>query len=468
MKPLLTLLFFLLAPLFAGAGNETVLLTSIARDAILESLTHEKHLDRAKLIKAHPFLAEDAATFVTLTERGRLRGCIGSLRAHRALYDDIVENARSAAFSDSRFYPLKPDEYDRIEVEVSVLTPPQKVEYRSVDELRKIVVPGEDGIVLKMGGHRATYLPQVWNDMHGFDAFFGFLCLKAGLGKSCLQMHPEIYRYRVRKFSESDLRVLPAAGAGMFYPESCMETERLLRSFESRAVKGGNGSVSYPRAKAIVVPHAGYRYSGYTADRVYRAVAGSDARRIVVLGPSHYVRFRGLSTPDVQALKTPCGLLPTDPDYVRKLRRLFPVGSIGEVHEKEHSTDVQLPFVRRYLPCRPVVELVYGSVRTQTLEDLVRFLLDDPDNLLIVSTDLSHYYPLKKAHRLDFKCLDAVTEYDERALRSCEACGKPALAALIGAAKAKGLKSKLIDYRTSADSSGDRERVVGYMGAVLY
>ncbi len=172
------------------------ILVQIARDVIAEELTGERRIDREALVREYPWLAKKGAVFVTLNEYRQLRGCIGSIVAHQPLIDDLIANARSAAFSDPRFAPLRPEEFEAIELEVSLLTPPEPVTYRDTDDLRHFIRPGIDGVILKLGSHQATYLPSVWEQLPQFDAFFATLCQKAGLPGNCLEAHPEIFRYQ--------------------------------------------------------------------------------------------------------------------------------------------------------------------------------------------------------------------------------------------------------------------------------
>ena len=428
---------------------------------------HENFLNRSRAIRQDPFLAEPGAAFVTLTKNRRLRGCIGSLRANGPLIDDIVSNARSAAFKDSRFPPLQFEEFSDLSFEVSVLSPPETIRYDTVEALEKIVIPYRDGIILSLGDHRATFLPQVWEQMKGFDEFFAYLCRKAGLDGGCLALHPAVQRYRVRAYSESALSKRPMNNAGIFYPKRCSRLIGMFEHFENRAANSAK-PLSHNIPRALIVPHAGYRYSGYTADLVYRAARRSRAKRVIVLGPSHRVYFKGISGAAYDALKTPCGLLGTDKAYLKKLKGNYPIGFVRKAHESEHSTEVQFPFIYRYLPLMPVVELIYGDVDEKVLRSLVDTLLKNPKNLLIVSTDLSHYFPIDRAHQLDYNCLDAVRELDPKKLKHCKACGKAGLSALLSSGKTLGLRSELIDYRTSADATGDKKKVVGYMGAMMY
>ena len=185
------------------------ILLNIARIAIKEEfLGHKELTDEVKqrLIAMYPDLAKPGAVFVTINERSSLRGCIGSLVAHRPLIEDVIENAKAAAFGDPRFPPLTPEEFDKITIEISILSEPKPLDYTDIKDLRKKIVPKRDGVVLKLDGRQATFLPQVWEELPDFDTFFAHLCLKAGLPANCLEYHPQIFVYHVEKFSEEDFR----------------------------------------------------------------------------------------------------------------------------------------------------------------------------------------------------------------------------------------------------------------------
>lgn len=462
------LLYMLFISSLVAAENYNALITGIARDAIVESFAGDTLIDKKSLIKAYPSLQKNAAVFVTINKREELRGCIGSLHAHRALIDDLISNSRSAAFKDLRFLPLKKNELGKLEVEVSILTSPEEISYSSVDSLRKQVTVGDDGIVLEYKNKRATYLPQVWEQLSSFDDFFTSLCQKAGLGQGCLSLHPKVSRYHVKKYSEKSLSRRPTPNAALFYPQNCSETEAWFTAFDKRAQQRQEKMTEHiPRA--LIVPHAGYVYSGYTANLAYTLAQKSSAKRVIVIGPSHRLYFEGLSAARYDAYQTPCGLLRSDEQYLQKLSKKFVFDFVDKAHSLEHSTEVQFPFINHYLPEKKVIEIIYGKHSKKQLNALMIHLLRDPDNLLVVSSDLSHYYAKKEAHKKDFVCLDAVEKRDSNLLRSgCEACGKNGIEALLEASKLTGLKSKLLDYRTSADVSGDDKSVVGYMSALFY
>lgn len=146
---------------------------------------------------------KNRATFVTLTKQGKLRGCIGSLEAHRSLIEDIQQNALHAAFSDPRFPPLTKAELADIKIEISILTPPQKLEYSDADDLLEKLKVGEDGVIIRKDWHSATYLPQVWEDLPNKKEFLSSLCVKAGLPLDAWRAGDlEVQTYEVEKMGE--------------------------------------------------------------------------------------------------------------------------------------------------------------------------------------------------------------------------------------------------------------------------
>lgn len=147
-------------------------------------------------------LLEPGASFVTLTQEGQLRGCIGSLMATRALAEDVWHNAQSAAWRDPRFDPLLESDVGRTRIEVSVLTAPETLHFNNTDDLIRQVRPHIDGIVLEQGRHRATFLPQVWEQLPRPAEFFSHLLRKAGLSESTPLTDVSVQRYEVIKMEE--------------------------------------------------------------------------------------------------------------------------------------------------------------------------------------------------------------------------------------------------------------------------
>lgn len=186
-------------------GNESTkaaLLTGLARQAIEAELGQLAEPEPTGPETRSEWLGAPAATFVTLTLDGRLRGCIGSLEARRSLREDLADNARAAAFGDPRFPALTSEELEDLEVEVSVLSAPEPIECRSEAELLEILRPGIDGVVLECGARRSTFLPQVWESLPDPVNFLGALKKKAGLALKYWDDEIRFSRYSVEKFSE--------------------------------------------------------------------------------------------------------------------------------------------------------------------------------------------------------------------------------------------------------------------------
>ncbi len=180
------------------SGNRGPLLTGLARAAIAEKLGVDFRAPEDR----PAWLLEQAASFVTLTMQGELRGCIGTLEAYRPLIEDVQGNAVAAAFQDPRFVPLTAAEFDGVRIEVSLLSELEPMHAKSEDIACGKLVPNRDGLVFKYGSHKATFLPQVWEQLPEPKAFLAHLKQKAGLPADF--WHPEVllYRYQVSKYRE--------------------------------------------------------------------------------------------------------------------------------------------------------------------------------------------------------------------------------------------------------------------------
>ena len=177
----------------------------IAKTAILEQFDPQSYkIDKAALLAHYPFLAKEGAAFVTLNHAKALRGCIGSIVAHRQLLEDIIHNAKAAAFSDPRFDPLKEEEIDEhFMLEVSILSKPQLVEYSDYEDLKSKITPFKDGLILRYDRYQGTFLPQVWEQLPKVEQFLEHLSYKAGANPTIYAHHPQIYRYRVEHIKEA-------------------------------------------------------------------------------------------------------------------------------------------------------------------------------------------------------------------------------------------------------------------------
>lgn len=185
------------------------ILLSIAKTAILSKFSNDIKFNKKKLFEDYIYLNNDGAVFVTLHQNKNLRGCIGSLVAHRKLFDDIVHNAISAAFHDPRFPELCEDELKNLELEVSLLSPSTELKYENFEDLKQKIKPFEDGLILKHGGYQGTFLPQVWEQLPTTELFLEYLAQKAGTTVDIYNQHPKIYRYSVEKVTKAFSEILP-------------------------------------------------------------------------------------------------------------------------------------------------------------------------------------------------------------------------------------------------------------------
>ena len=253
--------------------------------------------------------------------------------------------------------------------------------------------------------------------------------------------------------------------AGTFYPASCSEIERMIAIFSEKA--GKRRAVAF-HPRAMISPHAGYVYSGFTANAAYRLLNPKGIKRVVVIGPSHRVYIRGASISYHDKYDTPCGEIEIDKHYAKALAGRVDFLTFAKELHAEHSTETQMPFIKHYFPEAKVVEIVYGDIEAHTMVPMIERMLKDDETFVVISTDLSHFYRQEKANALDEICLRAVKALDITAIeKGCEACGIIGVKAVLEAAKNSGYKSELIDYRTSMDASGDASRVVGYMSALI-
>ena len=252
--------------------------------------------------------------------------------------------------------------------------------------------------------------------------------------------------------------------AGTFYPAQCREINKYIDTF-SKAVRLDTAKVL---ARAIISPHAGYVYSGFTANAAYGLIDVHKIKRVIIIGPSHRVYINGASIALYENYQTPCAELKMDMEYSKKLIEKYEVLSFDPAAHAEHSTETQVPFIEHYFNDVSLVEIVYGNLDSQNLVPIIEDALMDEENFVVISTDLSHFYTLDEAKKLDNICLKAIEQMDMKGLdKGCEACGMIGVKAVLQASKNQGLTTHLVDYRTSYDASSDDSRVVGYMSALI-
>lgn len=252
--------------------------------------------------------------------------------------------------------------------------------------------------------------------------------------------------------------VRPPAVAGMFYPSN----PAVLRGHLDTLLAEARREPLEP--KALVVPHAGYRYSGAIAASAYVLLEESARKpgRVVLLGPAHTVDLEGLALPGCDAMATPLGEVPVDRDAVDELRELPQVVVSEAAHAREHSLEVQLPFLQRVLGAFRLVPLVVGRASPGEVEAVLERLWGGEETLVVVSSDLSHYLPYDVCRELDAETASRIVAFDAAHLDGERACGAQPLRGFLRSAKRHGLEGRLLDLRNSGDTAGDRSRVVGY------
>jgi AmmeMemoRadiSam system protein B len=271
----------------------------------------------------------------------------------------------------------------------------------------------------------------------------------------------------------------PAAVAGTWYPGNPGALTREVDALLDAAGSAPRGSV-----RAVIAPHAGMMYSGPVGAYAYKAAAQSGGYDVIVLvGPSHYVGFEGVALYPDGAFESPLGSALIDPAGARAIAAASIVQSRPDAHRREHSLEMQLPFIRRLFPETPIVPLLIGYQTRQTIEELASALVDafrDRRALIVASTDLSHYFDAKTAARLDGQVQECVAAFaPDRFLQIFEqyppnergryvACGGGAAIAVMMAARALGAKeSRVLKYAHSGEVSGDYDGVVGYLAAAM-
>lgn len=253
--------------------------------------------------------------------------------------------------------------------------------------------------------------------------------------------------------------VRPPAVAGTFYPADA----GALAAEVKRCLQAGIGAAGVP-PKALIAPHAGYAFSGAVAGSAFRALAPSAARlrRVVLLGPSHYVAFAGLALPAWTSFSTPLGELAVAADARAALTDLPQIVTSDRPHAREHSLEVELPFLQTMLGEFELVPLAVGDAEPEQVARVLERVWGGDETLVVVSSDLSHYLDYERARQRDATTAAAIVALDVRAMRAEDACGCNPIRGLLVAARRHGLVARQLDLRNSGDTAGPRDAVVGY------
>lgn len=251
------------------------------------------------------------------------------------------------------------------------------------------------------------------------------------------------------------------AVAGAFYPGQAGPLASTVASLLNAA---GAESAATPKApKVLIVPHAGYVYSGPMAARAYAQLAGvrDIIRRVVLLGPVHRVPVRGLALPGAAAFATPLGEIQVDTAAVEALKPLRQVVVSPAAHALEHSLEVQLPFLQQVLGNFKLLPLAVGDAEPHEVAEVLEALWGGPETLIVISSDLSHYLPYRAAQSIDGETVERILALDGP-LTHEQACGGTPISGLLLAARRHHLQPRLLGLCNSGDTAGDKQRVVGY------
>lgn len=247
------------------------------------------------------------------------------------------------------------------------------------------------------------------------------------------------------------------AVAGQFYPGDAKRLKATVRRYIGEVPE-----VDSPRPKAIIAPHAGYIYSGPIAATAYAylAQANGDVSRVVLLGPAHWVPIHGLAASQAEGFATPLGAVPIDLEAREAILSLDQVEIRDDAHAREHCLEVQLPFLQTIFADFSLLPLVVGQATPQEVAEILEIVWGGPETVIVISSDLSHYHDYESARELDEATSKAIEEL--RPLAEGQACGRMAINGLLHLASKRGLVAKTVDLRNSGDTSGPRDRVVGY------
>jgi hypothetical protein len=253
------------------------------------------------------------------------------------------------------------------------------------------------------------------------------------------------------------------AVAGTFYPAGRHELQAMLDALLTGA------DASEPAPKAMIVPHAGYIYSGPVAASGYARLQQSAAsiHRVILMGPGHRVPVSGLALPEADAFSTPLGEIPLDVPVMQNLLALSHVHVDAAAHQLEHSLEVHLPFLQTVLDDFTLVPLVVGDASAEQVCEVIEQVWDGPETLLVISSDLSHYHDYETARRLDAATSRAIEALALEDIGYDHACGRAPVSGLLLYARQHGLTIKTIDLRNSGDTAGPHSQVVGYGTYVL-
>jgi MEMO1 family protein len=261
----------------------------------------------------------------------------------------------------------------------------------------------------------------------------------------------------------------PAAVAGQFYPQDSNELKQQIQNLLQQAHNNSRNLNKTQQAIALIVPHAGYIYSGLTAAYAYQEIIpyAELIKRVIIFGPSHRVAFNGMAVPDVSSFQTPLGNIPLDNKEIQYLVEQQLLLS-NQAHEQEHSIEVQLPFLQATLNNFQLIPIVVGQSNSREISAVLSRYISNPENLILISTDLSHFSEYSIAQQHDQKTCEKIMQFKYNELDYDDACGRLPLSGMLRLAKEKNYSIQQLDIRNSGDTAGDKQRVVGYGSWSIY
>lgn len=258
--------------------------------------------------------------------------------------------------------------------------------------------------------------------------------------------------------------VRPSAVAGLFYPADANKLSKMIAHDINACADS-----SPVTPKALIVPHAGYVYSGPVAACAYKHLAPlkNTIKRVVLIGPSHRIPFDGLAVSSADWFETPMGLIPVDRHAESQIMAIEGVHALEQAHAREHSLEVQLPFLQYLLEDFKIVPIVAGNASPQLVAKVLAELWGGPETLIVISSDLSHYLDYESACEIDAETSQAIISMDNNIIDGFHACGSVGINGLLLYARQQELNGQILDLRNSGDTAGKKDSVVGY-GAYLF
>ena len=266
----------------------------------------------------------------------------------------------------------------------------------------------------------------------------------------------------------TEKNIRPPAVASMFYPGGTAELRKAVKKYLSNAVTEEDPKLKKGETaelRTLIVPHAGYIYSGKIAACAYRLLEKNQNqfKRVLLLGPSHRVWLKGAAFPKTDAFETPLGEIALDKELKEKILADFSWISVSdEAHSEEHCLEVQLPFLQETLRDFELLPLVVGDAKTELVAALIQQFSEDHETLIVISTDLSHFHDYQTAREIDARTANAIELLEQNRISTEDACGAYPLRGALLAASQNQWNVHRLGLCNSGDTSGDRERVVGY------